>query len=122
MFTHTWTCFSSNQAAAEINVSTFYAGNMLYMPIWGPFVAFVLVLVYFLLQVIYRLYWSPLARFPGPKSAAVSFAYEFYFDVWKPGMFVWEIERLHQIYGGDNYSLGAVSAFRVQTDIYLQDQ
>jgi len=55
--------------------------------------AAVLLVSFILVQIIYRLFWSPLARF------ALTFAYEFYFDVWKPGMFVWEIKRLHQIYG-----------------------
>ncbi len=95
---------------------------MLYTLIWGPVVAFVLVLSYLLLQAIYRLYWSPLARFPGPRLAAISFAYEFYFDVWRPGMFIWEIERLHQVYGGDNYPPGAIFAFSMQTEICPQDQ
>lgn len=71
---------------------------MLYTLVWGPAVALVLLIGYLLLQAIHRLYWSPLARFPGPRWAAMSSIYEFYFDVWKPGMFVWEIERLHRLW------------------------
>lgn len=48
---------------------------------------------------IWRLFLSPLSKFPGPKLAAVTLWYEFYFDVVKEGMYIWEIERLHKIYG-----------------------
>ena len=46
-----------------------------------------------------RLYLSPLASVPGPKLAALTFWYEVYFNVFKPGMFIWEIKRLHEVYG-----------------------
>ena len=76
-----------------------------------------LVLLYLVGGAIYRLYFSPLAKFPGPKLAALtlwynflseilisqlSFAllrYEFYFDVVQRGRYTWEIERMHQKYG-----------------------
>ena len=48
---------------------------------------------------LWRVYWSPLSRFPGPKLAALTLWYEFYFDVVQQGMYLWEIERLHKIYG-----------------------
>lgn len=48
---------------------------------------------------VWRLYLSPLSRFPGPKLAALTLWYEFYYDVVKQGMYLWEIERLHSIYG-----------------------
>ncbi len=48
---------------------------------------------------IYRLYLHPLAPIPGPKLAALTYWYEIYFNIVKPGMFIWEIKRLHEIYG-----------------------
>ncbi|OJI85470.1 hypothetical protein ASPTUDRAFT_119373 [Aspergillus tubingensis CBS 134.48] len=41
----------------------------------------------------------PLAKFPGPRLAAATGLYEFYYDVIRDGQFVWHIERLHQKYG-----------------------
>lgn len=56
-------------------------------------------LAYILLRSIYRLYFHPLRKIPGPKLAAITYAYEFYYNVIKRGMYIWEIERLHQVYG-----------------------
>ncbi|PLB53957.1 cytochrome P450 [Aspergillus steynii IBT 23096] len=49
--------------------------------------------------VIYRLYLSPLAKFPGPRLAALTGFYETYYDMVQDGQFTWQIERLHQKYG-----------------------
>ncbi|KAI0866422.1 putative cytochrome P450 [Xylaria cubensis] len=49
--------------------------------------------------VYYRLYLSPLAKFPGPKLAAISKWYEFYYDVVKRGQFTFQIQKLHKKYG-----------------------
>jgi hypothetical protein len=49
--------------------------------------------------VVYRLTLSPLAKFPGPKSAAATRLYEAYFQIIKGGTFTWHIDRLHEKYG-----------------------
>jgi hypothetical protein len=51
--------------------------------------------------VVYRLYLSPIADFPGPKIAALTHWYECYYDVLAPGagMYIWEVEKMHQKYG-----------------------
>ena len=54
---------------------------------------------YILALSIYRLYFSPVAKFPGPKLAALTFWYEFYYDVIKRGRYTWKIKELHEKYG-----------------------
>ena len=58
-----------------------------------------IVLLYVLSLIIYRLYFHPLAKFPGPKIAACTTLYEFYYDVVKDGQYIWQIKDLHQEYG-----------------------
>jgi hypothetical protein len=48
---------------------------------------------------IHRLYFSPLAKFPGPRLAALTKWYEFYYEVVLNGKFTFEIRRMHEIYG-----------------------
>jgi hypothetical protein len=49
--------------------------------------------------VIYRLFLSPLAKFPGPKIAAVTSYYELYYDVIHKGKYIFQIEKMHDKYG-----------------------
>ncbi|KIW42127.1 uncharacterized protein PV06_05711 [Exophiala oligosperma] len=49
--------------------------------------------------VIYRLYFHPLAKFPGPKYAAISRWHEFYYEVVKQGQFTFKVQELHKQYG-----------------------
>jgi hypothetical protein len=60
---------------------------------------FLLWLIYLVSLAIYRLYLSPLAKFPGPKLAALSKYYEFYYEVVKRGQFTFHVQELHKKYG-----------------------
>ena len=53
--------------------------------------------------VIYRLCLSPLAEIPGPKLAAATGWYEFYYDCWLAGKYIFEIEAMHNIYGESRF-------------------
>ena len=48
---------------------------------------------------ILRLFFSPAAKFPGPKLAALTYFYEFYYDVWQEGQYTWKLRDLHRQYG-----------------------
>lgn len=48
---------------------------------------------------IYRLYLSPLADVPGPRLAALTYFYEFYYDLVVGARFPWQLEKLHCQYG-----------------------
>ncbi len=63
-------------------------------------------LAYLLTKAIYRVYLLHLLRnIPGPKLAAITSYYEFYFNVIKRGTFVWHLEKLHETYGEYSSSL-----------------
>lgn len=41
----------------------------------------------------------PLSHIPGPRLAAMTIAYEAYFDLIKVGRYSWEIKKMHEEYG-----------------------
>lgn len=54
---------------------------------------------YNLMGAIYRLRFSPVSRFPGPKLAALTFWYEFYYDVVLRGQYTFHLRTLHAKFG-----------------------
>ena len=58
-------------------------------------------LAYITCLAVSRLVLSPVAGFPGPKIAAVTGWYEFYYDFFLKGKYLYEIEKMHQKYGED---------------------
>lgn len=54
---------------------------------------------YCLLGIIYRLCFHPLAKFPGPRLAAATLWYEFYFDCILYGQYTFKIGQMHEKYG-----------------------
>ena len=70
-------------------------------------------LLYLISLAVYRLFFHPLAQFPGPKLAAVTRYYEAYYDVWRKGRYIFKISEMHQKYG-KNYN----SFFSTMTSSY----
>ncbi|KIV81137.1 hypothetical protein PV11_08581 [Exophiala sideris] len=69
------------------------------MSISLPVVGAGLVVAYFVTISCYRLLFSPLAKFPGPKLAALTLWYEFWYDVVKRGQYLFKIKEMHDRYG-----------------------
>jgi hypothetical protein len=60
---------------------------------------FVICILYFCYVTVYRLILSPIAHFPGPKLAAWTYWYEFWYDVVAEPEYTFKIGRLHKEYG-----------------------
>lgn len=79
-----------------------------YVPAWAQshklFSLALVIALYLLLYsfsvVAYRLAFSKLSGFPGPKLAAATYWYEFYFDCLRNGKYIFEVEKMHKKYGG----------------------
>ena len=70
------------------------------METWTLFkLLFVCFILYVIGLYVYRIYFDPLSKIPGPKLAAASLWYEFYYDVIKEGRYTWKIWELHDKYG-----------------------
>lgn len=63
------------------------------------------IVVYIGSVALYRLFLHPLARFPGPKLAAVTRWYEGYYDVIQNGQYTFKIAEMHKKYGKVIYLL-----------------
>lgn len=61
---------------------------------------------------IYRLFLSPLAKFPGPKLAALTRKYESYYEAYQNYEYLWKIKELHKQYGELFISLTASFTWR----------
>jgi hypothetical protein len=59
----------------------------------------VLLLLRLVHLIFWRLFLSPLAKFPGSRFAAATGWYEFYYDFFHKGKYIFEIERMHEVYG-----------------------
>jgi hypothetical protein len=60
---------------------------ILFFVLWGVYIA------------VWRLYFSPIAKFPGPKLAALTQWYEVYYDLFKGGQLIFKLLELHEKYG-----------------------
>lgn len=59
----------------------------------------VVLIIVFAARTIYSVYFGPLSKFPGPKIAAATLCYEFYYDVLLQGQYTFKIRELHEKYG-----------------------
>ena len=55
--------------------------------------------IWVVLLMVYRLYVSPLSKFPGRKLAVSTMWYEFYYQAIKGGQYPWVIQQMHEQYG-----------------------
>lgn len=72
------------------------------------------IVLYYVTIALYRLYLHPLARFPGPRLAAMTRLYEGYYDFYQSGQYTFKIAELHQQYGERGPSLRDRNAFTHQ--------
>ena len=86
------------QSSLLLDANMFHSFPVNPIPITWRLIPVVL-LSYLSMVILYRLYLSPLAKFPGPKLAAVTTLYEFYFNAFRRVSFFQQIKRLHDRYG-----------------------
>jgi hypothetical protein len=48
---------------------------------------------------LYRVFFHPLSKYPGPKLAAATVWYQAYYDVWMGGELAHQVKKLHKKYG-----------------------
>ncbi len=59
----------------------------------------VLLVVWTICTVVYRIFFHPLAAFPGPKLAIATYCYEWYYDLILGGQYTFKLKELHERYG-----------------------
>ena len=57
------------------------------------------ILLYTIYGVVYRLYLTPIAHIPGPLLARLTFWNEFYYDVYLGGKYTFKLKEYHAKYG-----------------------
>ncbi|KAL8814597.1 MAG: hypothetical protein Q9223_006192 [Gallowayella weberi] len=66
---------------------------------WSLIFALVAFAAYLVVLGVYRIYFHPIARFPGPKLAALTTWYQGYYDLWLKGQYFVRVEEMHAQYG-----------------------
>lgn len=79
--------FTTQQRSSEMAQPSWYVGLTATL------------LAYAFSKIVFRLFFHPLARFPGPKLVAASGLYEFYWDAIRQGQYFREIDKMHRKYG-----------------------
>lgn len=73
---------------------------------WSHILSILLgVITLLVFRTFYRVYFHPLSKIPGPKLAAATHLYEFYYDIICGGRFLFQIEKLHKKYGDQKAKL-----------------
>lgn len=95
-----WVVLRNNRTVQSTMASDSHplAGAKL-LPVSPLAVAAVVGIAYFVARALYRLFFHPLAAFPGPKLAAVTTFYEAYYEIVLNGQYGRKISQLHDKYG-----------------------
>jgi hypothetical protein len=76
---------------------------LMWLPSESPFYSFIALssglVIYGVLLAVYPLFFHPLRNFTGPKAAAITRWHEFYYDIYKEGVFFKQIKKMHEQYG-----------------------
>jgi hypothetical protein len=81
---------TSQHCISSITMWSFSLYLEIFMALWAAWIC---------LKTVHRLYFHPLRRVPGPRLAAATHLYEFYFDVILAGKFILQMEKMHEKYG-----------------------